>query len=113
MDSLLVAMEKLLYDGEAHKLKADRRAESLRRASLVQPLTKDLGGKAPETKATAKAMDTSQEWRKKEETPKAKPEKKTKTQKQKAVATKKVWRAKVAAQTAAKSPSSIDSETKV
>ena len=113
MDSLLVAMEKRLYNGEARKLKADRKAESLRRASLAQPPTKDSGGKAPEIKVTAKATNTSQEWRRKEETPKAQPEKKTKTQKQKAVATKKVWRAKVAAQTAAKSLSSADSEPKV
>ena len=113
MDSLLVAMEKLLYDGEARKLKADRRAESLRRASLAQPPTKDSGGKAPETKVTAKATNTSQEWRKKEETPKPKPEKKIKTQKQKVVATKKVWRAKVAAQTAAKSSLSTNTEPKV
>ncbi|WVZ84655.1 hypothetical protein U9M48_031662 [Paspalum notatum var. saurae] len=113
MNSLLVVMEKLLYDGEARKLKADRRAKSLRRASLAQPSTKDLGGKAPETKVTTKATNTSQEWWKKEEMPKAKPEKKTKTQKQKTMAIMKVWRAKVAAQTAAKSPSNADSEPKV
>ncbi|WVZ76407.1 hypothetical protein U9M48_024384, partial [Paspalum notatum var. saurae] len=46
MDSLLVAMEKLLYDGEARKLKADRRAKSLGGASLAQPPTTESGGKA-------------------------------------------------------------------
>jgi len=35
MDSLLVAMEKLMYDGEACKLKADRRAKSQRHATLA------------------------------------------------------------------------------
>ncbi|WVZ83371.1 hypothetical protein U9M48_030529 [Paspalum notatum var. saurae] len=113
VDSLILAMEKILLDGEAHKLKADRRAESQRRASMAKPPTKEAGGKTPVAKVVATTMSTPKEWRKKEEeTPKAKPEK-SKTQKQKAVATKKAWRAKVAAQTAVKFPSSADTEPKV
>ncbi|KAJ1279158.1 hypothetical protein BS78_04G133700 [Paspalum vaginatum] len=115
VDSLILTMENILLDGEARKLKADCRAESQRRASMAKPPTKEAGGKTPVTKVAATTMNTNKEWWKKEdESPKAKPEKTlNKTQKQKPMATKKVWRAKVAAQTAAKSPSSTDSEQKV
>ncbi|WVZ48704.1 hypothetical protein U9M48_000123 [Paspalum notatum var. saurae] len=89
VDSLILAMEKILLDGEAPKSKANRKVESLRRASMAKPLTKEAGGKTPIAKVTVTTTNTSKEWRRKEEDkPKAKLEKKQKAKKQKAVATK-------------------------
>ncbi|WVZ48682.1 hypothetical protein U9M48_000101 [Paspalum notatum var. saurae] len=77
VDSLILAMEKILLDGEARKSKADRKVESLRRASMAKPLTKEAGGKTPVAKVTVTTTNTSKEWQKiEEDKPKAKLEKK-------------------------------------
>ncbi|WVZ48683.1 hypothetical protein U9M48_000102 [Paspalum notatum var. saurae] len=59
VDSLIIAMEKILLDGEARKSKANRKVESLRRASMAKPLTKEAGGKIPVAKVTVTTTNTS------------------------------------------------------